>query len=73
MYADPGFCDQKTYVVLARDLVRGQTGGDEAERPSLFEWPAADRRSLIESLVDARSISAIAILDRFFDAKTPVL
>jgi ADP-ribose diphosphatase len=72
MYAEPGHCDQMTCVVLARDLVRGQSKGDEPERTGLYEWPASDRRSLIDSLVDARSIAALAMLSDCFGATIPM-
>jgi len=46
MFADPGYCDQRTYIVVAKDLVCGETRGDEPERPSLHECVTTDLLSL---------------------------
>lgn len=63
IYADPGYCDQKTYVAIARDLVWGQMEGDEPEVPRLHECDTRDWQTLQDSLIDARSLATLAILD----------
>ena len=64
-YNSPGFCDEFTYLYLARDLtaVPDDRQGEEEEAMSIEHVPLAHVPAMIEAgdLVDAKSIIALTL------------
>jgi ADP-ribose pyrophosphatase len=61
IYTSPGFCDEKLYLYLARDLEYKKQNPDEDEIIECFEYPIKEVLSMIDEGIinDGKTICAI--------------
>jgi 8-oxo-dGTP pyrophosphatase MutT (NUDIX family) len=70
LYASYGYCSQAFDVFLAEGLTAGPTHREPTESDMVHEWRAdAEVRAMITrgEFVDAHSVAALALLDRYRD------
>ena len=68
--AFPGYQTNKTFVYLARDLVKSKLAGDvDEEELEVFPYPFLDFEKLIEDgrLKEARAIAALYLAKKFLN------